>query len=63
MDKPWWDRSELSERRQNLVVRSEVLAEIRRYFVDSGFIEIETPALQVSPGLDRHTQPLKTVLT
>jgi lysyl-tRNA synthetase class 2 len=63
MDKPWWNRSEFSGRRQNLVVRSQVLAEIRRYFADSGFIEIETPALQVSPGLDRHTQPLKTVLT
>lgn len=45
------------------MLRSEVIAALRMYFTAEGFIEVETPALQVSPGLDRHTKPFETTLT
>src|SRR5439155_13163263 len=31
-------------------VRSKVVAEIRRFLVDRGFVEVETPMLQPTPG-------------
>lgn len=62
MPESWWNRAEYERRRPNLKTRALVLAALRRYFSDQGFIEVETPALQVSPGIDRHIQPLKTSL-
>lgn len=60
MSEPWWSPSEYAARRPILRVRSDVIAAIRSYFADQGFIEVETAALQKSPGIDRHIQPLKT---
>ena len=60
MKQPWWDRSTFARRRQNLAIRADVMAAVRRYFADQGFMEVETPALQVSPGLDRHIKPMGT---
>lgn len=62
MPKSWWNRAEYERRRPNLKIRALVLTALRRYFGDQGFFEVETPALQVCPGIDRHIQPLKTSL-
>jgi len=35
-------------------MRAKVLAEVRRYFHDEGFLEVETPSVVPNPGLDVH---------
>jgi lysyl-tRNA synthetase class 2 len=40
------------ERKQGLVARARVLAEIRAYFAEEGFLEVEPPTLVRSPGLE-----------
>ena len=39
-----------------------MLAAIRGFFADAGFSEVETPALQVSPGMEVHLQAFATRL-
>lgn len=51
---PWWQPQDFARRRPVLEVRARILAALRQYFADAGFIEVETPALQISPGLDVH---------
>ncbi|MCB1723799.1 MAG: lysine--tRNA ligase [Gammaproteobacteria bacterium] len=36
--------------RDTFVLRSRIIEYIRRYFVDAGFLEVETPMMQVIPG-------------
>jgi lysyl-tRNA synthetase class 2 len=36
--------------RDTFVMRSRIIDYIRRYFVDAGFLEVETPMMQVIPG-------------
>ena len=38
------------EARETFVMRSRIIDYIRRYFVDAGFLEVETPMMQVIPG-------------
>ncbi len=38
------------EVRDTFVMRSRIIDYIRRYFVDAGFLEVETPMMQVIPG-------------
>lgn len=42
------------DRRRNLEIRSRVLQSIRRFFVDHGFIEVETPVRLPAPALELH---------
>jgi lysyl-tRNA synthetase class 2 len=59
---PWWRPDRLAARRENLAARGRILAAVRRFFADEGFIEVETPALQVSPGLEPHLMAFATTL-
>ena len=45
--------------RNNLIRRFRILQGIRRFFAEEGFIEIETPALVSSPGLEPHLSALE----
>ncbi len=36
--------------RNTFILRSRIIEYIRRYFVDAGFLEVETPMMQVIPG-------------
>jgi lysyl-tRNA synthetase class 2 len=58
-----WRPDRLAERRRLLAARGIVLAATRRFFTEAGFVEVDTPALQVSPGLEPHLQAFATVLT
>jgi lysyl-tRNA synthetase class 2 len=49
-------------RRENLARRQLVLRATRAFFEGEGFDEVETPALQVSPGLEPHLMAFQTVL-
>lgn len=62
MQRPWWDRSVYARRKPNLKIRARAIGAIRQYFNDQGFTEVETPAIQVSPGIDSHIQPFDVSL-
>ena len=49
-------------RRPALLARAAIVAAIRRFFGERGFVEVETPALQVSPGLEPHLAAFETAL-
>ena len=44
-------------------MRAAVVAAIRRFFDERGFVEVETPALQVSPGLEPHLNAFETAIS
>lgn len=58
----WWSRAAYRERRPKLLQRQAVMAAVRQVFLARDFVEVETAALQVSPGLEPHLQAYSTVL-
>jgi elongation factor P--(R)-beta-lysine ligase len=58
----WWRPDRLVSRRENLSTRGRILAAVRAFFASEGFVEVQTPALQVSPGLEPHLKAFATVL-
>ncbi len=62
MNEPWWRREQFERRRDNLAARGRIIAAIRAFFAGRGFVEVETPALQVSPGMEPHLQAFATEL-
>ena len=59
---PWWHPARFAERRPVLAARARILAALRVFFVERDFLEVETPALQVSPGLEPHLMAFSTEL-
>jgi elongation factor P--(R)-beta-lysine ligase len=59
----WWRPERFALKRAHLETRGRVVVAIRRFFAERGFVEVETPALQVSPGLEPHLQAFATELT
>jgi len=59
---PWWRPDRLAARRARLQARGRILAAMRGFFADAGYVEVETPALQVSPGLEPHLKAFATLL-
>ena len=62
-DEAWWRPERFAAKRGFLEARGRILAAIRGFFAERGFVEVETPALQVSPGLEPHLQAFATELT
>ncbi len=62
MNETWWRRERFERRRDNLAVRGRIIAAIRTFFAGRGFAEVETPALQISPGMEPHLQAFVTEL-
>ena len=60
---PWWDKEAFAAKRPYLEARAAMTAGLRGYFAAKGFLEVETPALQVSPGLEPHLRAFATTLT
>lgn len=60
--KRWWHPEALAERLPRLRARMAILAAVRAFFAERGFDEVETPALQVSPGMEPHLQAFATTL-
>jgi lysyl-tRNA synthetase class 2 len=56
----WWRPERFAQRRERLEIRSRLLAVVRRFFAEQGFVEVDTPALQVSPGLEPHLRAFAT---
>jgi lysyl-tRNA synthetase class 2 len=58
----WWRPDRFALRRERLEQRQRILAAVRNFFAQRGFVEVETPALQVSPGLEPHLRAFATEL-
>lgn len=56
--KNWWHPEEFQRRRDILNKRSRIMRATREFF--STFAEVETPALQTSPGLEPHLHAFTT---
>jgi lysyl-tRNA synthetase class 2 len=59
---PWWDRETYVDRRPFLLARGRIMSALREWFRRRGFLEVETPALQVSPGNETHLHAFATEL-
>ncbi|HEU5094345.1 MAG TPA: EF-P lysine aminoacylase EpmA [Reyranella sp.] len=55
-----WRPDKLALRLPNLQARARLQSSIRQWFVDEGFVEVETPILQVSPGAEVHLSGFAT---
>jgi len=62
LSSPWWDRDVYADRRPFLLARGRILTALREWFRQRGFLEVETPALQVSPGNETHLHAFATEL-
>jgi lysyl-tRNA synthetase class 2 len=62
MSLPWWDPAGFAARRPFLEARARIVKDLRRWFDAHGFVEVDTPALQVSPGLEPHLKAFATWL-
>jgi lysyl-tRNA synthetase class 2 len=58
----WWRPDRFARRREFLAARGRIAAAVRACFAARGFVEVETPALQVSPGLEPHLMAFETTL-
>lgn len=56
----WWSPQEHARRRPRLVLRNQIVAGLRRWFEEGGFVEVEGAALQVSPGNETHLHAFAT---
>ncbi len=60
---PWWSPARHLDRRPALIARHTIKQALRRWFLDEGFIEVDTAALQVSPGNELHLHAFQTRFT
>jgi elongation factor P--(R)-beta-lysine ligase len=56
----WWQPERFAQRRWRLERRGHMLAALRGFFAERGFVEVDTPALQASPGLEPHLRAFAT---
>lgn len=59
---PAWRPDRFARRRPYLEARGRILTAVRDWFRDEGFTEVETPILQVSPGMETNLDPFETRL-
>ena len=60
MSTPWWRPDAHQDRRARLVVRGAIRRAVRDWFDVRDFIEVETAALQISPGNETHLHAFAT---
>ncbi|MBI1187748.1 MAG: EF-P lysine aminoacylase GenX [Alphaproteobacteria bacterium] len=59
-DSPFWTRARHADRRPFLTARATIIAAIRAWFAEQGFIEVDAGALVASPGAEVHLQAFQT---
>ena len=58
----WWQPDRFAHKRELLAARGRIAGAARIFFTARDFVEVETPALQVSPGLEPHLMAFETSL-
>lgn len=58
----WWYPHIFEQKQPCLEVRVALIKAIRSYFDEAGFLEVQTPALQVMPGAEVHVHAFETEL-
>ena len=58
----WWQPANFARRKGFLQQRGQAVKAIRQFFDQQGFIEVDTPCLQVSPGMEVHLMAFDTAL-
>lgn len=56
----WWTPVAHADRRPVLLARNRIQAAIRGWLADEGFTEVDTAALQISPGNEAHLHGFQT---
>src|SRR5690242_18920588 len=59
---PFWSAESHAARRPYLTARARIVSALRAWFTAHGFVEVETAALQVSPGNETHLHGFVTGL-
>jgi lysyl-tRNA synthetase class 2 len=59
---PFWASHVHADRRPALLARGRIVAGLRAYFATNDFVEVETGALQVSPGNETHLHAFATTV-
>jgi elongation factor P--(R)-beta-lysine ligase len=59
---PFWHANAHADRRPMLLARGRIAAAVRAWFSQRDFVEVETAALQVSPGNETHLHAFATEL-
>jgi elongation factor P--(R)-beta-lysine ligase len=59
---PWYDRQRHEDRRPFLLARNRILTTVRGWFEMRDFLEVDVPALVVSPGNEAHLHAFSTEL-
>jgi lysyl-tRNA synthetase class 2 len=59
---PFWARHVHADRRPALLARGRIVTALRGWFAARDFIEVETGALQISPGNETHLHAFATTL-
>lgn len=57
---PWWTPDVHADRRPRLMLRNGIAASLRDWFAAHDFVEVQTAALQVSPGNEAHLAAFAT---
>jgi elongation factor P--(R)-beta-lysine ligase len=59
---PWYDKQRHEDRRPFLLARARIMQKIREWFRDQDFLEVDVPALVLSPGNEAHLHAFSTTL-
>lgn len=59
----WWRPDLFMKKTPYLQARARILGDIRAFFDARGYLEVQTPALQVAPCMEAHIQAFKTEIT
>lgn len=57
----WWHPDTHADRRPLLLARGRIMAALRHWFADQGFVEVDPAYLVVSPGNETHLHAFETV--
>lgn len=60
MAQPWWHPEQFSRKTGHLQARAAIFAAVRDFFNARGYLEVDTPALQISPCMEAHIQAFRT---
>jgi len=58
----WWHPDRFENRADALVRRADMVKSVREFFDRRGYVEVDTPALQLSPGMEPHLTAFETAL-